>query len=73
MDLNDQESPVIHIADGQFDISTDFGIHRKPPVCMAKVLSANMDAFTLDGCPGLLTDRTQLTLDTEDHKLTPRC
>jgi hypothetical protein len=71
MDPNDRDPPRVDIEDGQFDISTDFGKHGKPPECIAKVLGQNMDAFTLAGRPGLLTDGTQLTLDTEDDKLTP--
>jgi hypothetical protein len=71
MDPNDRDTPGGEAADGHFDISTDFGENGKPPECMAKVLSESLDAFTLDGRPGLLTDGTQLTLDTDDDKLTP--
>jgi hypothetical protein len=71
MDPNDRHPPRDETAQGQFDISSDFGEDGKPPECIVKVINENIEAFTLDGRPGRLTDGTILTLDTDDDKLVP--
>jgi hypothetical protein len=71
MDPNDRHPPSEETARGQFDISTDFGVNVNPPECMMAVINEHIEAFTLDGRPGRLTDGTMLTLHTDDDKLVP--
>jgi hypothetical protein len=69
MEPTDRPPPdAEHQQDGLFDVSNDFGSSGKST--LLTVLEKNIEAFTLDGKPGLVNG-LELELDTDDDLLHP--